>query len=279
MLHRNRLHAFLIGCLIVSVSQLLHAQEADKALNSSPQPTATPSGNIGKELHNPLSNLKEIIFQLDVLPDEGPDEKGTYALSLQPVYPFSLPNGWSLVTYTILPMISQPGLEPGGSRTYGLGDTVFYGYFVPPNEGGLLWGFGPALQLPTHTDDDLGNDEWAAGPALIVGAEPGNWSIWGLFDNIWSVAGTGEDINEFSFQYQVVYMLPKDWFLISNWVIDADWEADSDDRWTIPIGGGFGRQFKIDDSQFQLYGQLGYNVEAPDEASTWRGIVALTYVF
>ena len=26
-----------------------------------------------KELHNPLSNLREIIFQLDILPDVGPD--------------------------------------------------------------------------------------------------------------------------------------------------------------------------------------------------------------
>jgi hypothetical protein len=287
----NSLLIALAAGLIATASSSLHAEEADKVLNSSPSsaepvgtgalppPTAPPTVDMSKELHNPLANLKEIIFQLDVLPDEGPDEKGTYDLSLQPVYPFSLPNDWKLVTYTIAPIISQPGLEEGGSRTNGLGDTKFYGYFVPPNERGLIWGFGPAAQLPTHTDDELGNDEWAVGPALIVGAQPGNWSIWGLFDNIWSVGGSGEDINEFTFQYQVVYLLPQDWFLISNWVVEADWEADSDNRWTIPIGGGFGRQFKIDDNQFQLYGQLGYNVEATDEASTWRGIVALTYVF
>lgn len=100
-----------------------------------------------------------------------------------------------------------------------------------------------------------------------------------MIDNIWSYAGAGETINEFSFQYQAVYMLPKDWFLISNWEIDADWEALGDDRWTVPVGAGFGKQFKIGKSQFQAYGQLGYNVVAPDEASTWRGIVALTYVF
>jgi hypothetical protein len=291
MIRYNLLLAVSIFCLIDAAGSSVHAAEAAKGLSSlqgttgvegagpSSVPASTPSSNMNKELHNPLANLKELIFQLDVLPDAGPYEKTAYNFSAQPVYPFSLPNDWKLVTYSIIPVLSQPQVTADGSRTAGLGDTRFYGYFVPPKEEGLIWGFGPAAQFPTHTDSDLGSDKWAAGPALIVGAQPGNWSVWGLFDNIWSFAGSDEDINEFSFQYQVVYLLPKDWFLISNWVINADWEASSEDRWTVPIGGGFGRQFKFAGSQFQLYGQVGYNVEAPDEASSWRGITALTSVF
>jgi hypothetical protein len=69
-------------------------------------------------------------------------------------------------------------------------------------------------------------------------------------------------------------------FFITNWTIEADWEAPSADQWTIPIGGGFGKQFKIGQHQFQFYGQLGNNVVRPDaEAATWRGILALTSVF
>ena len=243
------------------------------------QPTHAASANVGKEMHNPLANLKEIFFQTDILPNVGPDEKTAWSLSVEPLYPFDLGNDWRLVTYTIVPLISQPGLTAGDDRTFGLGDTSIFGYFVPPNEGQLIWGFGPALQIPTHTDSDLGDDKWAAGPALIVGVQPGNWSIWGLFDNQWSFAGSGEKINEFNLQYQVAYLLPKDWFLISNWIIEADWEAASNDRWTVPVGGGFGRQFKLGKQQFQLYGQVGYNIEAPDEAATWRGVVTLTRVF
>ena len=90
---------------------------------------------------------------------------------------------------------------------------------------------------------------------------------------------TCEKINEFNLQYQAVYLLPNDWFLISNWIIEADWEDPSDDRWTLPIGAGFGRQFKFGKQQYQLYGQDGYNVVSSDEASTWRAIVTLTKVF
>jgi hypothetical protein len=111
----------------------------------------------------------------------------------------------------------------------------------------------------------------------------GNWSIWGLFDNVWSFAGSDdEDINEFNFQYQVVYLFPniKDWFFISNWIAEADWEAPSGDKWTVPIGGGFGKQFKIVEHQLQAYGQLGYNVIKPDDyAATWRGIGVVVWVF
>ena len=47
-----------------------------------------------------------------------------------------------------------------------------------------------------------------------------------------------------------------------------------------PIGGGFGKQFKLFGNQFQAYGQVGYNVVRPDDdAATWRGILALTAVF
>jgi hypothetical protein len=247
------------------------------------QAQSTPS-DIAKQIHNPLSSLKEVIFQLDVLPDVGPDEKTDWVQTFQPVYPFAVGDGWKLVTYSIIPVVSQPSLAPGDSRTNGLGDSTFFGYFVPPNEdGALIWGFGPALQAPTNTDANLGIDKWAAGPALIVGSQPGNWSLWALFDNVWSFAGTdSEDINLFNFQYQVVYLFPQytDWFFISNWTASADWEAPSNDRWTVPVGGGFGKLFKIGEQQFQAYGQVGYNAVRPDdEQASWRGILALTWVF
>jgi hypothetical protein len=248
--------------------------------SSSAKGEFTPS-EIAKQLHNPLSDLREVIFQLDVLPDVGPDNKTDWVGTIQPVWPFVLGDSWKLVTYSIIPVVSQPGLDPGAGRTNGLGDSTFFGYLVPPNEGQLIWGFGPALQAPTHTNDDLGVDKWAAGPAMIMGVQPGNWSIFGLLDNIWSFAGSdSEDINLLNFQYQAVYLYPSDWFFITNWTVEADWEAPSGDHWTVPIGGGFGKQFKIGKQQYQAYWQVGYNVVRPDDdAATWRAIVALTKVF
>ena len=75
---------------------------------------------------------------MDVLPDVGPDEKTDWVQTFQPVYPFAVGDGWKLVTYSIIPVVSQPSLAPGDSRTNGLGDSAFFGYFVPPNEDGAL---------------------------------------------------------------------------------------------------------------------------------------------
>ena len=50
------------------------------------------------------------------------------------------------------------------------------------------------------------------------------------------------------------------WYLTSAPVITANWEVESDDRWTVPIGGGAGRIFKIgslpNDVRIQAFGYL-----------------------
>jgi hypothetical protein len=174
-----RLALFSLVLLVPSIlATSVTAQEPDKheASSSSANSDLTPS-DIAKQLHNPLSNLREVILQLDVLPKVGPHDKTDWASTIQPVWPINLVDGWKLVTYSIIPVVSQPGLAPAEDRTSGLGDSTFFGYFVPPNEGKFIWGFGPALQAPTHTKDELGMDSWAAGPALIVGAQPDNWSL------------------------------------------------------------------------------------------------------
>jgi hypothetical protein len=238
------------------------------------------AAEIAKESHNPLGNLKEIILQTAILPNVGANEKTLVVETIQTVFPITLGKGWKIMTYGIIPVVSQPGMFPGDDRSYGLGDSIFFGYFVPPNEGQLIWGFGPGLQAPTASGNILGSDKWAAGPALIVGAQPGNWSIFALFDNVWDFAGSGDvEVNAFDLQYLAVYLFPKNWFFITNWNVEADWTEPSNNRWTVPIGGGGGRQFSISKQVVQAYGQVGYNVERPDEAATWRCIIALSLIF
>jgi hypothetical protein len=172
-------------------------------------------------------------------------------------------------------------LTSGAHRTTGLGDSTFFGYFVPPNEGKLIWGFGPVLQVPTHTNKNLGVNQWAVGPSLIMVIQPGKWSVFGIIDNAWSFAGSENNhVNMLNFQYQAVRLFSKNWFFITNWTVVADWKAPRSEQWTIPIGGGGGKSFKLFGDQYQVYGQVGYNVVRPDnESATLRGIFAITKVF
>jgi len=270
--------AFLI---LVLFAPSVTAEESIKSKepSSSSEGELTPF-EIAKEFEDPIGALRQVYFQLDVLPDVGSDNKTAWEGTIQAIWPFDIGDDWRLVTYWIIPLLSEPGMAPGDERTNGLGDSIFLSYFARETKGGIIWGIGPALQAPTHTDDTLGIDKWAAGLSLIVGVQPGNWSIFGFFDNVWSFAGAGnEEINDFTFQYSVSYLFPNNWFFVSNWFVEADWEAASGDRWTVPIGGGFGKQFKLAGQEFVAYGQAGYNVVRPDDATGWRAIAVVGMAF
>ena len=51
-------------------------------------------------------------------------------------------------------------------------------------------------------------------------------------------------------------------------VITANWEADSDDTWTVPLGGGGGRLMRFGKLPVNLQAQASYNLVKPDEAPT-----------
>jgi hypothetical protein len=75
---------------------------------------------------------------------------------------------------------------------------------------------------------------------------PGLWVVGALARQLWSFAGDDDrqDVSQMLIQPFVNYNLPEGWFLASATIITANWEADSDDRWLVPLGGGGGRVFK-----------------------------------
>ena len=130
------------------------------------------------------------------------------------------------------------------------------------------------------TDDALGADKWGAGASAVFLTTPGNWVIGSLFSNIWSVGGSGEqDINLFTWQYFVNYNLPNAWYLTTAPIITANWEADNDNKWTIPIGGGFGKVFKIGKQPINAQVSAYKNVETPDLGAEWQLRLQLQFLF
>ena len=57
--------------------------------------------------------------------------------------------------------------------------------------------------------------------------------------------------------------------MTSSPIITASWEADSDDRWTVPIGGGIGTTHRIGRLPVSLQLAGFYNVERPDNGPGW----------
>jgi hypothetical protein len=99
--------------------------------------------------------------------------------------------------------------------------------------------------------------------------------------NVWSYAGDSDasDVNFFSFQYFINYNFKSGWYLSSTPTITADWEADSDDRWKVPVGGGVGRLVKFGKQPVDLKLQGFYNVENPKGTADWSLQLQLKLLF
>ena len=59
----------------------------------------------------------------------------------------------------------------------------------------------------------------------------------------------------------------------------ANWETDSDNRWTVPFGGGVGKIFNI--GKQPVNGQVSayYNVEKPRFGADWQLRLQLQFLF
>lgn len=271
------LAGYLVCCVLFSV--VLAEDKTELAEDVSPDKAATTE-ELAKAAQNPVASLISLPFQNNTNFNFGPQEKIQNILNIQPVWPFSIHEKWNLITRTIVPLISQPELTPDTERTFGLGDTTFTAFFSPKDSGKLIWGVGPAIVLPTATDDVLGSDKWAAGPSFVALSMPGNWVIGSLFSNVWSFAGSGEqDINFFTWQYFVNYNLPGGWYLTSSPIITANWEADSRNKWTVPFGGGFGKIFRIGSQPMNAQIQAFYAAAKPDFGSDWILRFQLQFLF
>ncbi len=78
----------------------------------------------------------------------------------------------------------------------------------------------------------------------------------------------------------VNYNLDDGWYLTSSPLITANWEADSDNTWTVPVGGGFGKIFRIGTQPINASLQSFYNVEKPDDLGPeWSIRFQLQFLF
>jgi hypothetical protein len=236
---------------------------------------------LAKKTQNPVADLISVPFQNNINFGVGPEDDVQYILNIQPVIPFKLTEDWNLISRTIVPLIYQPELAPGLGDVFGLGDIQQSLFLSPAKPGKLIWGVGPILQFPTATDDSLGQGKWGAGPTAVALTVHGPWVLGTLINNLWSFAGESDrrDVNQMLIQPFVNYNLPHAWYVVTAPIITADWEADSDDRWTVPIGAGVGKIVRIGKLPVNAQASAYYNVERPDNAAEWQLRIQIQLLF
>ena len=236
---------------------------------------------LGKQAQNPLASLISLPVQNNTNFGLGPNDRTQNVVNIQPVVPFGLGSKVNLITRTIFPFITQPDLASTSGSTTGLGDVLFTAWLSPAEAGKVIWGVGPVISLPIGKEG-LSTEKWALGPSIVALIMPGPWVVGGLVNNIWSVGGDENlgDVNQMTLQYFVNYNFPSGWYLTTAPIITANWEADDGNKWTVPLGGGFGKVFRLGGQPFNANTQAFYNVVTPDvDGAKWQLRLQLQALF
>lgn len=254
----------LAGFLLASTA-MLQAQQAQQ------QSTA----ELAKAAQNPLANLMSFPFQNNTSFEIGPYDRTQNVLNIQPVIPLK---GGRIITRTIIPIVWQPDVTMASGTSTGLGDIQFTAFYSPPTQG-FTWGVGPILSIPSG-GEQRGTEKWGIGPSVVVLAMPGHWVTGILVNNVWSFAGdeARSDVNQMLVQPFLNYNFGETgWYLSCAPIITANWEAESGDRWIVPIGGTIGKLSRVGSKGLPVNIQAGafYNVVTPDAGPTWSTRVQL----
>ena len=216
--------------------------------------------SLARASQNPIADMISLPFQNNTNFNTGPFNRTQDILNIQPVIPMKLNADWNLISRTIVPLISQPN-PVFDSSTGGIGDITQSLFLSPTHPGTVIWGVGPVFTMPSASDPTLGTGKVLLGPTAVLLITPGHWVIGVLVNNQWSVAGDPNraPVNAFLAQPFVNYNMAGGWFLTTSPIITANWNAASGQQWTLPLGGGFGRVFKVDGQAYNASVQAYYN--------------------
>jgi len=164
-------------------------------------------------------------------------------------------------------------------RTTGFGDTYYVGLFAPSeptllsNGAKFLWGVGFDLGFDTASKDVLGGGKYSAGPSALAVYMGETFKGGALVQHYWDFAGDSDrnDINMSNIQYLYYWSLDEVTSIGAGPNILINWDQNSDNRYTVPVGFGINRTFQFGKVPVRMGLEYFKTAISPDDvvASDW----------
>ena len=267
---------------------------------------------IAQEMSNPHAAFYSLGYQLEYRTYQGniagADNQNSIGHIFRPVIPFGQQqNGNGFVFRFALPYYpdqpvywtdvrgyaqwrirqEDPTLDEGGfwEPTHGHTDAVsadlVYGGI---SDTGFILMYGIASILPTTSDTSNGRQQLILGPEVNVGMMT-DWGSYGAaISHIIDVAEKKDkgtpDTTQTTIEAYFSYALGNGWQLVSTPVITYDWEGDSGNKLSLPLGGGIAKTVSIGKMPLRITAEVQKYVASTNRFdSDWLFKFSLTPVY
>lgn len=265
-----------ISTLILCATSLFATAQATK-----PAPTEAQQAMmaLAKASQNPVADMNTIPFQFNWFTGGGLGDQTVSQTLIQPVLPMAINEKWNVVSRTIVPVMNLPAAND--ERVKGIADIQEQVFLSPKNDKKIIWGVGAVASLPTATINELATGQFAVGPGAVMLTMPGKFVLGFVGNNIWRVGGseTTTAINAFFIQPFINYNLKGGWAFGTAPSITANWAADEDQQWTVPVGLNVSKITMVGKQALSVNIQYYRNVVRPDNAGDNQVRIAVAFLF
>jgi len=251
---------------------------------------------LSQELANPLAQIWNLSFQYNHTKLKGDAINGSQTLDttlFQPVLPIPLEGGYTAFARPVVTFIKGPtatlgdsfivGGTPAFPIAVGLEESSQFGDLILPvgvgkvNKIGWSWGAGATFILPLSNNDLLGSHQYQAGPTALLLWANKDWTIGTHVQHWWGINDDGKsdenpiikdahdkNLNHTDIQYFIVRNLPDAWQLRASPHITYDWNAEENNKLTLPVALGVGKMIKIGPMPVMLMAEYQKTLISPD---------------
>ncbi len=202
---------------------------------------------VNKQLTNPVSSIWSLTFQFNNFILE--NDHWNNNMLFQPVLPVSLTEDWNLINRPVIPIYNSVPHPIGPNRirqTTAFGDIADVEMLSPAHSDPWLLGLGPTAIFPSATSMFTGQGKYQIGPASVLGLLTKDYIIGVFPQQWWSVSGGSRPaVSQLNLQPFASVFFGEGWSVGYSGNILANWHADSDQAWTVPVGLAISKVVKL----------------------------------